>query len=204
MLSRSAYGVVPDAVSLAAMERTAAQVIYEKTISTFEDPPETATRLFEPQLEQEWPSYAAESAPSGAQTVDACVKEPGMGGIAPGCMRFGRATRIKHGRDFARVRLEGERLVTGCLIANWRRLPAGAPSRLGVITSVKVGGAVVRNRARRLLRESFRLHQYDLAQPLDLVLVARPSIAVKGFAEVEKDFLTGLRKAGLLRERGGK
>ena len=127
-----------------------------------------------------------------------------MAGSAPGCLVFGRSARIKQGRDFARVRLEGDRLVTGCLIANWRRLPAGALSRLGVITSAKVGGAVARNRARRLMRESYRLHQYELAHPLDLVLVARPSIAGKGFAEVEKDFLTSLRKAGLLRERGGK
>jgi ribonuclease P protein component len=57
----------------------------------------------------------------------------------------------------------------------------------------------VRNRARRLLRESFRLHQHGLAQPVDLVLVARPSIVGKDFAQVERDFLTTLRKAGLLR-----
>src|SRR5262245_2419066 len=112
-------------------------------------------------------------------------------------LRFGRAQRIKQGRDFLRVRQEGERLVTGCLIANWRRLPVDCPTRLGVITSSKVGGAVARNRARRLLREAFRLHQHDLTQALDLVLIARPSIASKGFAEVEKDFLTTLRKAGL-------
>ena len=112
-------------------------------------------------------------------------------------LRFGRAKRIKQGRDFLRVRQEGERLVNGCLIANWRRLPADCPTRLGVITSSKVGGAVVRNRARRLLREAFRLHQHDLAQALDLVLIARPSIAKKGFSEVERDFLTTLRKAGL-------
>src|SRR5262245_46626571 len=117
-----------------------------------------------------------------------------MGTPTPQRRRFGRAARIKQGRDFARVRRDGERLVSGCLIANWRKLPAGAPSRLGVITSGKVGGAVLRNRARRLLRESFRLHQHDLAQPLDLVLVARPSIAAKAFAEVEKDFLSALRK----------
>ena len=90
-------------------------------------------------------------------------------------------------------------MVTGCLIANWRRLPASAPTRLGVITSRKIGEAVVRNRARRLLREAFRLHQHDLTPALDLVLVARPSIAGKPFAAVEKDFLTTLRKAGLLK-----
>jgi ribonuclease P protein component len=58
---------------------------------------------------------------------------------------------------------------------------------------------VVRNRARRLLRESFRLHQHDLAGPVDLVLVARASIVGKGLADVQRDFLTALRKARLLR-----
>ena len=70
---------------------------------------------------------------------------------------------------------------------------------MGVITSGKIGGAVIRSRARRLLRESFRLHQTELNQPLDLVLVARPSIVGKRFADVERDFLTTLRKAGLLK-----
>ena len=45
----------------------------------------------------------------------------------------------------------------------------------------------------------FRLHRADLAQPLDLVLVARPSIAGKPFQAVEKDFLTTLRRAGLVK-----
>jgi len=120
-----------------------------------------------------------------------------MAAETPPPLRFGRARRIKQGRDFARVRRQGERLVLGCLIANWRRLPPSAASRLGVITSSKIGGAVVRNRARRLLREVFRLHQHELSAPVDLVLIARNSIAGKGLAGVEKDFLTTLRKARL-------
>jgi len=96
------------------------------------------------------------------------------------------------------VRQEGQRLVHGCLIANWRKLPAESTHRLGVVTSGKIGNAVVRNRARRLLREAFRLHQFDFSQPVDLVLVARASIVGMSFAEVEKDFLTTVRKAGLL------
>jgi ribonuclease P protein component len=122
-----------------------------------------------------------------------------MGDPRPPGLRFGRNARIKQGRDFAQIRQEGRRRPGQCLLANWRPLPATARSRLGVITSRKVGSAVVRNRARRLLRESFRLHQYELAHPLDLVLVARPAIAGKGFAGVEHDFLTTLRKAGLLK-----
>lgn len=114
-------------------------------------------------------------------------------------LRLGRAARLTEGRDFTRVRQAGERLAQGCLIANWHRLPAGAAPRLGVVTSRKIGGAVARSRARRLLRESFRLHQRALAQPVEMVLVARNSIAGKKFADVEKDYLAALRRAGLLK-----
>jgi len=117
--------------------------------------------------------------------------------------RFGRAAHLKAGRDFSRLRQRGERLVCGCLIANWQELPAASASRLGVITGARIGNAVARSRARRLLRESFRLHQHELARPVDLVLVARSSVAGKGFAEVERDFLTTLWRARLLKGTGG-
>jgi ribonuclease P protein component len=123
-----------------------------------------------------------------------------MGANSPGRLRLGRSARIKQGRDFSRIRQEGQRMISGCLIANWRLSKAGMPSRLGVITSSRIGNAVVRSRARRLLREAFRLHQHDLKTAVDLVLVARNSILGKGLAEVENDFLTILRKAGLSKQ----
>ena len=115
----------------------------------------------------------------------------------PKRLRLGRASRLAQSRDFARIRQQGERLAQGCLIANWNRLPDGGTPRLGVVTSKKIGGAVARSRARRLLRETFRRHQHEFAQPVELVLVARHSIAGKDFAGVEKDFLAALNRAGL-------
>jgi ribonuclease P protein component len=112
---------------------------------------------------------------------------------------FGREMRLKQSRDFARVRQQGRRQACGCFIANWRVLPEGSRTRLGVITAKKLGNAVVRARARRLLREAFRLHQHDLAQPVDLVLVAQRPLVGKGLPVVEETFLAMLRKAGLLK-----
>lgn len=118
---------------------------------------------------------------------------------APQRLSLGRDRRIRCSRDFARIRQHGRRLAHGCLIANWQARSAEAQSRLGVVTSKKVGNAVARNRARRLLRESFRRHQPELAMPVDLVLIARPSITGRSFVEVESAFLSAARKAGLLK-----
>lgn len=118
-----------------------------------------------------------------------------MPGDSPAALGFPRSRRLKQQGEFARARTQGQRLICGCLIANILPRPGRPTARLGVVTGKKVGNAVARNRARRLMRESFRLHQHELAGPVDLVLVARPSIAGKKLAEVERDFLRVLRQA---------
>jgi len=84
------------------------------------------------------------------------------------------------------------------LILNWVE-SSHAGMHLGVITSRRIGNAVVRVRARRLLREAFRLNQHRIDRPVDLVLVARSSIVSNAFAAVQDDFVTALRRAGLLK-----
>jgi len=114
--------------------------------------------------------------------------------------RLGRDQRLRGAREFAQTRETGERRVCGCLVANWRPLPVGEQSRLGVITSRRIGAAVVRNRARRLLRTAFRLNQHQLARPVVLVLVARASITSRPLAAVDRDLRRCLREAGLMLE----
>ena len=122
--------------------------------------------------------------------------------ISRGTLRLPRSSRIKQRGDFARAKARGERLVHGCLILNALPRPGGSASRVGVITSRKIGGAVVRSRARRLLREAFRLHQREFLRPLDVALVARASIVGKKLAHVEKDFLQALQRVRLIKGTG--
>lgn len=109
--------------------------------------------------------------------------------------------RLQHKAEFARIKERGQRGTKGCLIANWMPLPAGSTPRLGVITTRKLGKAHVRSRARRLLRETFRLHQHDLREPVAMVLIARASIAGRRLGEVERDYLALLRQVRLLKPK---
>lgn len=109
-----------------------------------------------------------------------------------------RERRLRSPGEFARLKREGARSAKGCLIANWRRLEPSKDSKLGVVTPKSVGRSVDRSRARRLLREVFRLRRNDFHAPVEMVLVARASIRKLGFKEVERDFELALRGRGVL------
>src|ERR671937_1832582 len=78
-----------------------------------------------------------------------------------------------------------------------KRSTGSGPARAGLVVSRKVGGAVARNRAKRLLREALRLEGRDLPEGLDLVLVARPSIAGAPYPQVADDLRNVLSAAGI-------
>ncbi len=115
-------------------------------------------------------------------------------------LRLTRAMRIRQRRDFARLRQTGQRIAVGSMVLNWKELPNNSLSRMAVITTKKLGPAITRTRARRLLRECFRLHQHDLRAPLEMVLVARRGMLGKKLTDVESDYLSALHSANLLKE----
>jgi ribonuclease P protein component len=87
--------------------------------------------------------------------------------------RFTKAQRLLKSADFdhvfARRRSQADRMLIVYACEN----DVGAP-RLGLVVSRKVGGAVVRNRWKRCLRDAFRLAQHELPCGLDLVVMPKP------------------------------
>jgi ribonuclease P protein component len=123
----------------------------------------------------------------------------------PGEARFLRANRLRSPLDFARVRTAGRR-VNGRNLSLGYAAQAGvpeAPVRIGFSVSKRVGGAVVRNRVKRRLREAARRKVTALAAGWDIVIAARPSAAQAPYTALDAELRELLARAGLLREQTG-
>jgi ribonuclease P protein component len=86
-----------------------------------------------------------------------------------------RERRVRSRADFQRAYAEGTKVVTRLFVL-FARKNGGEISRLGVTATRKTGNAVVRNRARRLVKEAFRGCRAQLPEGLDLVVVVRPPL----------------------------
>jgi len=103
--------------------------------------------------------------------------------------------RLVSRADFSRVYREGRRYA-GHALALYVR-PTRFGRRVGVTAGRGIGGAVVRNRAKRRLREAYRRIEARLCATGDIVVVARPGAAEAGFIEIMRE-MEALCAAGRL------
>lgn len=97
--------------------------------------------------------------------------------------------------DFDRAYSQGRRIpsssFTVIVCPSGQRHP-----RLGVTIPKSVGGAVVRNRVRRRLREAFRRNREIIRAPMDIVLHVRPAAAGARYEKLESELLAAVRRMG--------
>lgn len=123
--------------------------------------------------------------------------------VTPGGARGSRSDqslrpseRLRYRSEFQRVYREGKSF-PGSLLVLFVLTSPDLDRKAGFVAGRRVGNAVSRNRAKRLLREAFRLHKHCLPRrEVNLVLVARKGCGEAEYSLVEQCYLDLLRAAG--------
>ncbi len=117
-------------------------------------------------------------------------------------MKLPRSRRITRHADFQRVRTKGRSIQGRFLVLGYLADPAlDEPFRLGLITTKRLGGAVVRNRVRRRLRAIVQRTGHRIELPHWIVLIARGPAAEASSAQLEKEWNWLMHRVPLCRER---
>ena len=103
------------------------------------------------------------------------------------------SSRLRRPCNFQDIRREGQLIDCGPFIVQCRIGANFGPSRLGLVTSRRVGKAVKRNYGRRIFRELFRKYSVNLPLGSDLVIVLRSSFDRYKYADLELRLLRAFR-----------
>ena len=107
---------------------------------------------------------------------------------------------LKKNEDFAVVYRKGRSRANKYFIM-YAKKNGSDINRIGVSVSKKVGNSVVRHRIKRLIKESYRLHEKMFNSGLDIVVIARSGAADLGFHDVESALLHLLKLHKICDER---
>jgi ribonuclease P protein component len=111
---------------------------------------------------------------------------------------FPKTRRLTHTSDFDRVKEAGHAERGKFIVLAALAVQNSGESRAGFITSGRLGGAVVRNRVRRRLREIVRKHQQHLREGLWIVVIARADAPEASYRALEDEWLRLAKRASIL------
>ncbi len=106
-------------------------------------------------------------------------------------------TTVKENYLFRRIYRKGTSAVEPCMVVYCQKNRRGM-TRLGVTVSTKLGKAVVRNRARRQMRELWRNHKAEMVPGYDMIIVVRSRAIRTPYSVLEEQYLDALSKLSLL------
>jgi ribonuclease P protein component len=110
--------------------------------------------------------------------------------------------RLASSRGFKAVYGRGRSYVTDLIVVYVLPRPGGNRIRIGFVAGKKVGIAVLRNRAKRLMREAARALLPEMIGSHDIVIVGRRGVAITSLARVQADLVKLLTRAGVLSGAG--
>lgn len=113
-------------------------------------------------------------------------------------LRFPKAARLFRSEEFSRLKGEGTSYHGKLMVLSVLPVDPETESRVGLITSRRVGGAVQRSLVRRRLREVVRAVRPQLRRGFWLVLIARHSAARATFEALRSEWLHLARRGALL------
>jgi ribonuclease P protein component len=108
-----------------------------------------------------------------------------------GDARFRPQDRIRKRSEYQVIYDRGQRIPSGSFVLFVLRNASGRP-RLGITATRRIGGAVRRNRAKRLVREIFRRHRGEL-EDVDIVVNARAALPGAEYRRLEAELMSRLR-----------
>ena len=111
---------------------------------------------------------------------------------------FSKAKRLTQPAEFTAVKFQGRAYRGALLILGVRANKEEKAFRVGFVTSKRLGGAVVRNRVRRRLRDIVRREQARLRPGFWFVVVARPAAARATHGELKDEWLRLAERASIL------
>lgn len=106
--------------------------------------------------------------------------------------------RLRSSSDMERVRREGKSYAHPLTVLVVCPQPKPSAPRVGVVAGRSVGGAVQRNRAKRLLREAIRIHAESVKEGWDFLLIARAPLTTVKLAQAQAAVNQLLHRAHVL------
>ncbi|MEO6053806.1 MAG: ribonuclease P protein component [Chthoniobacterales bacterium] len=119
---------------------------------------------------------------------------------APGSFAFPSTARLRKRIEFERVRRDGTDSTGRAMRLAVFKTSQNEAARVGIITSRRVGSAVVRSRVRRKLREICRLHRQEIHEGLWLVIVVRSAAARASYAELQSEWMRLAQRLNIFKE----